>query len=138
MFTRALRTSNLIIHSLGVPTLAHRMSSTVATKQKHEWIVILPDNVGVLSKRMEVRPDHLEALTRSVESGFWKLGGAMLEEIPGEGEGPKIRGSVMLALANSREEVLKALQDDIYYKSGVWDWDQLQIHPFRSAFRQAL
>lgn len=56
----------------------------------------------------------------------------MLEEIPEEGEGPKIRGSVMLALADSREEVLKALQDDIYYKSGVWDWDQLQIYPVGS------
>ena len=56
MLTRSLRTSNLIIHSICVPTLTHRMSSTAATKQKHEWIVILPDNVGMLPKRMEVRP----------------------------------------------------------------------------------
>ena len=53
----------------------------------------------------------------------------MLEEVPKEGEGPKMKGSVMLALAESREEVLKALQEDIYYKSGVWDWDKVQIYP---------
>jgi hypothetical protein len=35
----------------------------------------------------------------------------------------------MLAFADSREEVLKALQEDIYYKSGVWDWDKVQIYP---------
>jgi len=55
--------------------------------------------------------------------------GAMLAEVPGEGEGPKIRGSVMLALAESKEEVLKALKENIYSKSGVWDWDRVQIYP---------
>ena len=53
----------------------------------------------------------------------------MLEEVPKESEGLKIMGSVMLALAESREDVVKALQEDIYYKSGVWDWDKVQIHP---------
>lgn len=35
----------------------------------------------------------------------------------------------MLALANSKDEVIEALQKDIYYRSGVWDWDKVQIHP---------
>lgn len=46
-----------------------------------------------------------------------------------EGEGPKIKGSIMLAFAESKEDVLKALQEDIYFKEGVWDWNQVQIHP---------
>lgn len=46
-----------------------------------------------------------------------------------EGEGPKIKGSIMLAFAESKEDVLKALQEDIYFKEGVWDWSQVQIHP---------
>lgn len=58
-----------------------------------------------------------------------KCQGAVLEEELKDGEDPKIKGSVMLALADSREEVLKALQEDIYYKSGVWDWEKVQIHP---------
>ena len=35
----------------------------------------------------------------------------------------------MLALAESREEVIRTLQEDVYYKSGIWNWDQVQIHP---------
>ena len=37
-----------------------RMSSNVGTSgeglAKHDWIVILPDHMGVLEKRMSVRP----------------------------------------------------------------------------------
>ena len=32
------------------------MSSAGVARQKHEWIVILPDHDGMLQKRMEVRP----------------------------------------------------------------------------------
>ena len=46
-----------------------------------------------------------------------------------EGEGPKIKGSIMLALAESKEDVLKVLQKDLYFKEGVWDWNKVQIHP---------
>lgn len=35
----------------------------------------------------------------------------------------------MLALAESREEVIRTLQKDVYFKSGIWNWDQVQIHP---------
>lgn len=46
-----------------------------------------------------------------------------------EGEGPKIKGSIMLAFAESEEDVLKALREDIYSTEGVWDWNKVQIHP---------
>jgi len=55
--------------------------------------------------------------------------GAILEAVQEDGENPKIKGSLMLALAESKEEVLKALQEDVYYKSGIWDWEKVQIHP---------
>lgn len=82
--------------------------------------------------------DHLEALHASVEGGLWKFGGAILEDVVKEGEGPKIKGSIMLAFAESEEDVLKALREDIYSTEGVWDWNKVQIHPFKSAFRQPL
>ena len=63
----------------------------------------------------------------------------------------------MLALAESKDDVFKALQKDIYYKEDVWDWDKVQVYPvyldvlsfciqisstnaheFKSAFRQPL
>jgi hypothetical protein len=54
--------------------------------------------------------------------------------VPKEGENPPpIIGSVMLALAESREEVLEKLKKDIYSEREVWDWSKVQIHPFRSA-----
>lgn len=55
--------------------------------------------------------------------------GATLDEHPAEGDRPRMNGSVMLATAASKEEVIETLKDDIYYKSGVWDWEKIQIHP---------
>ena len=69
-----------------------------------------------------------------------------------------MKGSIMLAFAETKEDVIKALQDDVYFKDGVWDWKKAQIHPvcqefhrsynpsfllmidcqFKSAFRQPL
>lgn len=60
-----------------------------------------------------------------VESGFWVFGGAMLDEPVKEGEGPKIKGSVMLAVAESKEEVLEALKKDVYAQGKVWDMDNV-------------
>ena len=37
----------------------------------------------------------------------------------------------MLAFAESEDDVLKALQEDVYFKEGVWDWHKVQIHPVR-------
>ncbi len=53
--------------------------------------------------------------------------GAMLETIPSEGETLKIKGSVMLAYAESEEEVLAALKDDPYYRSNIWDWEKVSF-----------
>ncbi|KAK0256075.1 hypothetical protein LTR91_011733 [Friedmanniomyces endolithicus] len=105
---------------------------------KQEWMVILPDKKDSLAARMKVRPDHLAALKPSVEAGFWVMGGASLDEPVKEGEGPKINGSVMIAVAESKEEVLDKIKADIYYKSGVWDVENINIFPFKSAIRSAL
>lgn len=31
----------------------------------------------------------------------------------------------MLALADSKEEVMEKLKADVYSESGVWDWDKV-------------
>lgn len=48
---------------------------------------------------------------------------------PQPGESLNIRGSVLLAQAESYEEVLQALRKDICYTSGVWDLEKAQIYP---------
>ena len=40
----------------------------------------------------------------------------MLDEVPQPGAPPKIRGSVMLAMAESKEAVLEKLKEDVYLK----------------------
>ena len=36
--------------------------------------------------------------------------------------------------AHSREDCIKALKEDIYFKSGVWDVDGAQVMPMKLAF----
>ncbi|KAK5701673.1 hypothetical protein LTR97_004491 [Elasticomyces elasticus] len=88
---------------------------------KQEWMVILPDKPNCLAARMKVRPDHLANLKPNVESGFWVMGGASLDEPVKEGEAAKINGSVMMAVADTKEEVMQKIKEDLYYTSGVWD-----------------
>jgi len=37
----------------------------------------------------------------------------------------KIKGSAMLALAESREEVMRVLREDVYSKNEVWDFEKV-------------
>jgi len=36
--------------------------------------------------------------------------------------------------ADSQEDIRKALKEDIYYRSGVWDVDGAKITPMKVAF----
>jgi hypothetical protein len=47
--------------------------------------------------------------------------GAILEEVPKEGEAMKMMGSAMVCVAASKEEVYEVLKNDIYAKNEVWD-----------------
>lgn len=51
--------------------------------------------------------------------------GAILDEVPKEGEQLKFAGSAMVALASSKEEVLEILNNDIYAKNEVWDFSKV-------------
>lgn len=86
---------------------------------------------------LNVSRKHLESIKPEFDAGACVMGGAYLEEPPKEGETPKMKGSVMIMVANSQEEVLKRLRSDIYTSSGVWDIDKVQIFPFKTALRSA-
>jgi hypothetical protein len=70
---------------------------------------------------------HLSAIKPAAESGFWVLGGAMLEDTPKEGSPLKINGSVMMAVASSKEEVMERIKSDVYTDKGVWDMDKVSL-----------
>jgi uncharacterized protein YciI len=107
------------------------MSSSAGTK--YEWLVVVPDKPGTLAKRLEVRPTHFANLDPKVESGLFKMGGAILTEVPKDDkpESMKFCGSTLVVVAESREEVMEALKKDIYSESGVWDLDSVSASRLR-------
>ncbi|ODM22365.1 hypothetical protein SI65_03211 [Aspergillus cristatus] len=105
---------------------------------KKEFLCICPDKPGVVDKRLEVRGNHLEGATKLVSEGSLVLGGAMFNSHPKEGETPSFKGSAMMLLAENEEEARKLLENDVYTRNGVWDIENVQIIPFKSAVRLAL
>jgi hypothetical protein len=86
----------------------------------------LGGGISTLEHVIDVRyRQHLSAIKPNAESGFWVLGGAMLEDTPKEGSPLKITGSVMMAVASSKEEVMEKIKSDIYADKGVWDMDKV-------------
>lgn len=51
----------------------------------------------------------------------------MLEEPIKEGVPPKMKGSVLMCVADTEEEVLERVQRDVYYTNGVWDKDNVSV-----------
>lgn len=43
----------------------------------------------------------------------------------------------MLASAESKEQVLQALREDVFHTAEVWDWDKVQVHPVRLSLTQS-
>jgi hypothetical protein len=43
---------------------------------------------------------------------------------------------MMVVNAASREIVREILEQDIYVKEGIWDWEHVQILPFETILRQ--
>jgi hypothetical protein len=51
--------------------------------------------------------------------------GAILDEVPKEGEGLKFAGSALVAYGSSREEVIEMLKKDVYAENDVWDFNKV-------------
>jgi hypothetical protein len=49
----------------------------------------------------------------------------MLEEPIREGVPPKMKGSVLMCVADTEEEVLERVRKDVYYETGVWDKEKV-------------
>ena len=53
----------------------------------------------------------------------------MFNSHPKEGETPSFKGSALMVLAENEEEVKKILENDVYSRNGVWDFENTQIIP---------
>ena len=71
---------------------------------------------------------HLEGVKDNVSAGIINMGGAMLDDPFKEGEAMKINGSALVLSAETKEDAMKIVESDIYYKSGVWDPNKVIEH----------
>lgn len=61
------------------------------------------------------------------DSGDWQMGGALLNSVPQDDDATKFdfMGSTVIIVAESKEAVVKQLEQDIYTTSGVWDVEKV-------------
>ncbi|EAU91564.1 hypothetical protein CC1G_02053 [Coprinopsis cinerea okayama7 len=115
------------------------MASELATSPPNvdlkTFFVYAPDGKGegALEKRYSVRPQHLAAMQPLLASKVVRFGGILLDDKnqPTE-EDPRLRiiGSTMIVEAESIDKVREIVESDIYYKTGVWDKENIVITPF--------
>ena len=78
-----------------------------------QFVITAYDGEGMLDKRMEVRPLHLEGMERLKEHLI--AAGGMLDD-----EG-KLKGSVLIMEFQNREELDEYLANEIYVTEHVWE-----------------
>ena len=78
-----------------------------------QFVITAYDGAGMLEKRMEVRPLHLEGMERLKEHLI--AAGGLLDD-----EG-KLKGSVLIMEFQNRDEVDEYLANEIYVKEHVWE-----------------
>lgn len=63
-----------------------------------------------------------------LDGGIYKMGGALLDEVPQDDDASKFKfnGSTLVCIAESKEEILGWLNQDIYAQSGVWDVEKVR------------
>ena len=77
-----------------------------------QYIIKAYDGEGMLDKRMEVRPRHLEGIERIKEHVI--CAGGLLDD-----EG-KMKGSVLIMEYESREQLDEYLANEPYVQENVW------------------
>ncbi|MBR2761544.1 MAG: hypothetical protein IKE16_00490 [Solobacterium sp.] len=78
-----------------------------------QFVIIAHDGKGMLEKRMEVRPRHLENLSKITDKVL--CAGGLLDE-----DG-KMKGSVMVMEFETREELDAYLAEEPYILEKVWE-----------------
>lgn len=77
-----------------------------------QFMIKALDGEGMLARRMEVRPDHLEGMKR-MNSHIIVAGGLLDEE-------GKMKGSLLVVEFDSRNEVDEYLANEPYVRANVW------------------
>ncbi|KAJ8596358.1 hypothetical protein M405DRAFT_871407 [Rhizopogon salebrosus TDB-379] len=111
------------------------MSSSTPSLPK--FIVWAPDYTddGALQRRLAVRPSHLENVKTLINQGIIRIGGAFMtpESVDPAVIDKTFVGSCVIFEAENIDIVRKLVEEDVYYKSNVWDKDRLVILPIALA-----
>ena len=78
-----------------------------------QFVITAYDGEGMLAKRMEVRPLHLEGMERLKD--HLVCAGGMLDDAG------NLKGSVLVMEFQDREELDEYLANEIYVKEHVWE-----------------
>ncbi|TPX63848.1 hypothetical protein SpCBS45565_g06315 [Spizellomyces sp. 'palustris'] len=117
-----------------LPTLQRAGFNTVArafSTSSHrfaQFVVVARDytDADAPSRRLSIRPVHLERAAKATADGKVITGGAILDSH----DKNKMVGSVMIFEMDSVEEVERYMQEDPYVKNKVWaSWEILSFRP---------
>jgi uncharacterized protein len=78
-----------------------------------------------LNRRLKVREEHLEKVSKLKKAGELLFGGAILDD------GGKMIGSMIVYEFADRKSLDERLKDEPYVTNGVWQ--KIDIRPFRLA-----
>ena len=90
-----------------------------------QFVIKAYDGEGMLDKRMEVRPRHLEGIEKIREHVI--CAGGILDD-----EG-KLKGSVLIMEYENREQVDEYLAGEIYVQEHVWE--KIEVDRMNVVFR---
>ncbi|KAK0504518.1 hypothetical protein EDD18DRAFT_1343292 [Armillaria luteobubalina] len=111
---------------------AHRSISSTAPRAQR-FLIYASDKTeeGILARRFQVRPQHLERIHTFIKNGTFRDGGLIFdpESQPDSGK-VAATGSCMILEAETLADAKELVESDIYYTSGVWDPEKLVIVPF--------
>ncbi|KAI7897010.1 uncharacterized protein EV154DRAFT_557801 [Mucor mucedo] len=101
-------------------------------KAPKQFVAIIQDytDPGALQRRLDIRNTHLKFALEAQDNGILNLGGAILDDH----DSRKMKGSVLVYSAESKEDVEKIILSDPYYKAKVWE--KWEILPFNLAVGQ--
>jgi len=116
--------------------LSHRRMSTTPGKQTFIIIGHDPTDAGALARRLAVREEHLVRLRKLVAEGAIRIGGVMLSpaSIEPGAETKEFVGSVLIVYADTLADARRIAEEDVYYRTGVWDKEKLTVLPFLPSF----
>ncbi|SCU85826.1 LAME_0D03048g1_1 [Lachancea meyersii CBS 8951] len=100
-----------------------------------EWCAIVFDKKG--SDRSKCRPQHLEGVSEGFGKGVLKCAGAIYQRVGEDGKPTDFAGSHLQIEAETKEEALQVIHNDIFAKEDIWDLENIIIYPFGCAVRAA-